>query len=180
MNIVKAVVFGFSAAVLMLAFATGALAFQIGAGGAVGPIHITQVNPTGSLNTTQLVNPTPNQSPQRFRQLDIVGDVGLSESQLPGNAQIVHLRVDGHDVYMRLDTELNNADLQFDPNAHYARELYRSILAKRIEVVGQQDLREKIIFSANTSRPIQVQGYVFDITSPFLVLKSVNRGPAYY
>ncbi len=164
---------------LTIAFALGLfLAAGIGAAHAF-PVNLSgasglQIN-TGSNLSGITVPPTPRErAPQRFRDLTVVGDVGLKESDLPAGATIVRLRVDGHDVFMRLDTELNGADLQFDPNAGYARDLYRSILTKRIEVVGQQDLRDRIMASADKAQPIKVQGYVFDRTSPFFVVKSVS------
>jgi len=75
---------------------------------------------------------------------------------------------------MRLDTELQSAELQFDPNDNYARDLYQSILTKRVEVVGRQDLRDEIVRAADESKPLDVEGYVFDRTSPYLVVKSVK------
>ena len=87
----------------------------------------------------------------------------------------MRLRVDGHDVYMRLDTELTTPSCSSIRTRSYARDLYRAILTKRIEVVGQQDLRDQIMASADKSQPIKVQGYVFDRTSPFLVVKSVSN-----
>lgn len=118
--------------------------------------------------------PTPMHSGQRFHQLSVVGDVGLKESDLPPHATIVRLHVDGHDVYMRLDTELGGPDLQFDPNAAYARELYRAIMVKRIEVVGQQELRDRILASATKKDPVKITGYVFDRANPYFVVKSVS------
>jgi len=134
-----------------------------------------QVTPVPSLSGINVPITPRERAPQRFRDLTVVGAVGFKESDFPAGAKIVHLRVDGRDVYMRLDTELSDVELQFDPNASYARDLYRAILTKRIEVVGQQDLRDQIMASADKSQPIKVQGYVFDRTSPFLVVKSVSN-----
>ncbi|MFZ1888482.1 MAG: hypothetical protein WAU33_10650 [Candidatus Binataceae bacterium] len=161
-----------------------ALAAGLSVAAAVGAAHAFPVNigagsgfqaTPGPSMPMQMLNPMPAMPTQQFRNLNVVGDVGMKESELPTGAKIVRLRVDGHDVYMRLDTELSNAELQFDPNASYARDLYRAILTKRIEVVGQQDLRDQIMASADKSQPIKVQGYVFDRTSPFLVVKSVSN-----
>ncbi len=112
--------------------------------------------------------------PQRFRDLNVVGKVGIKPTSLPPNATVVRLRLDGQEIPMRLDTELQTAELQFDPNAGYARDLYRSILTKRIEIVGQQSLRDQIAQAAAESKPLQVEGYVFDRTSPYFVVKSVK------
>ncbi len=160
------------------AFALGL--FLAGAGAVQAfPVNVVpgsgfQANPGSSLPGINVPTAPRERAPQRFRDLTVVGDVGLKESDFPAGAKIVHLRVDGHDVYMRLDTELHDVELQFDPNAEYARDLYRAILTKRIEVVGQQDLRDQIMASADKAQPIKVRGYVFDRTSPFLVVKSVS------
>ncbi|HKN00077.1 MAG TPA: hypothetical protein VJX23_06140 [Candidatus Binataceae bacterium] len=113
-------------------------------------------------------------APQRFRNLDVVGQVGVVQSKLPANAAVVRLRLDGRDIPMRLNTEEQSAELQFDPNASYAQDLYRSILTKRIEVVGEQSLRDEITEAAAQSKPIEVEGYVFHRSSPYLVVKSVK------
>ena len=112
--------------------------------------------------------------PQRFRDLNVVGRVGEPESRKGGHDTIVRLRLDGRDIEMRLDTELHSGRLQFDPNEDYGRDLYQSILTKRVEVVGSQDLRDQIARAAEESKPLQVEGYVFDRTSPYLVVKSVK------
>jgi hypothetical protein len=166
----KSILPAFALGLFLAAAAGAAHAFPVTIGAGSG----FQVTPGPSM-TMQLMNPRPDFPPQQFRNLNLVGDVGLKESDLPPGAKIVRLRVDGHDVFMRLDTELSSAELQFDPNAGYARDLYRSILTKRIEVVGQQELRDQIMASADKAQPIKVQGYVFDRTSPFLVVKSVTN-----
>lgn len=165
----KSIVPGFALALFLAAGIGAAHAFPVTLGAGSG----FQVTPSPSM-TMQMMNPMPGMPPQQFRNLNVAGDVGLKESDFPAGSKIVHLRVDGHDVYMRLDTELHDAELQFDPNAGYARDLYRAILTKRIEVVGQQDLRDQIMASADKAQPIKVRGYVFDRTSPFLVVKSVS------
>ena len=112
--------------------------------------------------------------PQRFRDLNVVGRVGIDPSKQPPDATIVQLRLDGQEIPMRLDTETQGADLVFNPNDAYARDLYRSITTKRVEVVGQQNLRDEVAQAAEQSRPLQIEGYVFDRTSPYFVLKAVN------
>lgn len=148
-----------------------AMAFPISMSG----VSVGNPHPESNLTLNGMLNPTPDQSPQRFRNLNVTGDVGLKESDLPAGSKVVHLRVDGRDIYMRLDTELSTAELQFDPNAGYARDLYRAILTKRIEVVGKRALRDRIMASADKAQPLKVEGYVFDRTSPFLVVKSVSN-----
>ena len=112
--------------------------------------------------------------PQRFRDLNVVGQVGIDPSKQPPNATIIQLRLDGREIPMRLDTETQGAELVFDPNDAYARDLYRSITTKRVEVVGQEALRNEVAQAADQTKQLQIEGYVFDRTSPYFVLKSVK------
>lgn len=75
---------------------------------------------------------------------------------------------------MRLDTLLDGVELQFDLNQNYARDLYQSILTKRIEVVGSQELRDQIAHAADQWKPLAIQGYIFGRMSPILVVKAVG------
>jgi hypothetical protein len=112
--------------------------------------------------------------PQRFRDLNVTGRVGVKPGSQPLHSTMIRLSLDGHEIPMQLDTERQSADLQFNPDESYARDLYRSILTKRVEVVGQENLRGQIAEAAEQSKPLQIEGYVFDKTSPYLVVKSVK------
>jgi len=113
-------------------------------------------------------------SPQRFRDLNVTGMVGVKPGSQPLHSTTIRLTLDGHEIPMRLDTELQSSELQFNPDDSYARDLYRSILTKWVEVVGQENLRDQIAEAAQQSKPLQIEGYVFDLTSPYLVVKSVK------
>ena len=112
--------------------------------------------------------------PQRFRDLNVTGMVGVKPGSQPLHSTTIRLTLDGHEIPMQLDTELQSAELQFNPDDSYARDLYRSILTKRVEVVGQENLRDQIAEAAEQSKPLQIEGYVFDRTSPYLVVKGVK------
>lgn len=112
--------------------------------------------------------------PQRFRDLNVTGRVGVKPGSQPLHSTMIRLSLDGHEIPMQLDTERQSADLQFNPDESYARDLYRSILTKRVEVVGQENLRDQIAEAAEQSKPLQIEGYVFDRSSPYLVVKSVK------
>jgi hypothetical protein len=113
-------------------------------------------------------------SPQRFRDLNVTGRVGVKPGSQPLHATTIRLTLDGHEIPMQLDTEVQSAQLEFNPDDSYARDLYHSILTKRVEVVGRQNLRDQIAAAAEESRPLQIEGYVFDRSSPYLVVKSVK------
>ncbi|HVA81387.1 MAG TPA: hypothetical protein VNF29_10730 [Candidatus Binataceae bacterium] len=157
--------------IALIAAAGRARAFPVTLGGAGG----LQITPGSNMPMSGMSAPPPGQSWQQFHELNVVGDVGLKESDLPAGAKMVRLHVDGRDVSMRLDTELSGAVLQFDPNASYTRDLYRAVLTKRIEVVGKQELRDRIMTCADKAQPLKVEGYVFDRVSPLLVVKSVSN-----
>ena len=112
--------------------------------------------------------------PQRFRDLNVTGRVGVKPGSQPLHATMIRLTLDGHEIPMELDTEVHSADLEFNPDDSYARDLYHSILTKRVEVVGRENLRDQIAEAAEQSRPLQIEGYVFDKGSPYLVVKSVK------
>jgi hypothetical protein len=113
-------------------------------------------------------------SPQRFRDLNVTGRVGVKPGSQPLHATTIRLTLDGHEIPMQLDTEVHSAELEFNPDDSYARDLYHSILTKRVEVVGRQNLRDQIAAAAEESKPLQIEGYVFDRSSPYLVVKSVK------
>ena len=140
--------------------------------GGLGSVTITG---TGGVGVPFIPAETSSaMSPQRFRDLNVVGRVGVKPGSQPLHSTTIRLTLDGHEIPMQLDTELQSADLQFNPDDSYARDLYRSILTKRVEVVGRQNLRDQIAEAAEQSKPLQIEGYVFDRTSPYLVVKSVK------
>jgi hypothetical protein len=138
-----------------------------GLGGITGPVSVgVPFIPTSGGSSAM--------SPQRFRDLNVTGRVGVKPGSQPLHSTTIRLTLDGHEIPMQLDTELQSAELQFNPDDTYARDLYRSILTKRVEVVGRQNLRDQIAEAAEQSKPLQIEGYVFDRTSPYLVVKSVT------
>jgi hypothetical protein len=129
---------------------------------------------TGPVSIGVPFRPGFDMMPQRFRDLNVTGMVGVKPGSKPLHSTMIRLTLDGHEIPMQLDTELQSADLQFNPDDSYARDLYRSILTKRVEVVGQENLRDQIAEAAEQSKPLQIEGYVFDKSSPYLVVKSVK------
>jgi len=164
--------------VCLLASLASTMAFSaggIGAGGMGGPIRITpRIGGVPSAANVASMAPVFDR-PQRIRDhLNVTGIVGISEKKPISSAPIVRLGLDGREIAMRLDTQLDGVELQFDLNENYARELYQSILTKRIEVVGPQNLRDQIAQAADQWKPVEVQGYIFGRTSPILVVKAVG------
>jgi hypothetical protein len=147
-----------------------------GGGFAGGGVHIGAVTGGGvSVGVPFIPAETSSaMSPQRFRDLNVTGRVGVKPGSQPLHATTIRLTLDGHEIPMQLDTEVQSAELEFNPDDSYARDLYHSILTKRVEVVGRQNLRDQIAAAAEESKPLQIEGYVFDRTSPYLVVKAVK------
>jgi hypothetical protein len=172
-----------AAAMVALGSVSNAAAFG-GAGGSVGGAGFGGISgapalssaPGLSLGASMFVY-SNGAAPQRFRELNMAGRVPADPLKLPKDAKIVTLRVNGQMISMALDAEAFRGELRFDPGSDYGRELYRSVLTKPIEVVGSADLRNQIAQAAANppaSKPIQIDGYVFDRLSPYLVLRSVS------
>ncbi len=177
----KRILLALSAAFAMLAMGAAAPAFAQGIGGA-GGIHVgapsgIQINPGSSLNLGPSLSYNIRRTPQRFRDLSLAGHVGVDVSKLPPDAKVVRLYLDGRNIPMRLDTELHSAEVQFAPEASYGRDLYRAILTKRVEVVGAADLRGALQSAADNHQQVEVEGYAFNLSSPYLVLKVVRKAP---
>ena len=172
---------GFAVCVLASLVSTGAFAAGgmggagIAGGGIAGPIRITpRIGGAPSAANPASMAPVFDR-PQRIRDhLNVTGIVGISEKKPISSGPIVRLGLDGRDIPMRLDTLLDGVELQFDLNQNYARDLYQSILTKRIEVVGSRELRDQIAQAADHWKPLAIQGYIFGRTSPILVVKAVG------
>jgi hypothetical protein len=173
-----------SAAIAVLGIAAGVALPSVACaiGGGVGGINVgapsgLQVNPGSNLN----LGPPPvfniQRTPGRFRDLNLAGQVGIDLTKLPPDAKIVRLYLDGREIPMRLDTELHSGTLVFEPEPSYGRDLYRAVLSKRVEVVGAPQLRDALRDAAANRAQTQVEGYVFNLSSPYLVLKSVKPEP---
>ncbi|HYA35105.1 MAG TPA: hypothetical protein VEF03_05770 [Candidatus Binataceae bacterium] len=124
--------------------------------------------------------PTNITSPQRFRDMTLTVDGHLKS---PGDAstdgRTMRLHVDNQDIQMVLAVDMRSAELAFGTNEDYARDLYHSLLTKRVEVIADDFTRDRIIKAADAGKPLEINGYVFDPTFPYLVVKSVREGNAH-
>jgi len=135
-------------------------------------------NGAGSTNGPQtLVFPTND--PNHYHEIKIIGRLAKDESGLSIDRQIVRMRVDGRDIPMSINGDAMSDSLQFDQGDELGQILYRLILSKRLEVVGDQKLRAQIAnaAAANPSKPVVVDGFVYDRMTPYLVLVSVGDAP---
>ena len=132
----------------------------------------------GSTNRPQtLVFPTND--PNHYHEIKIVGRLAKDESGFSIDRQIVRMHVDGREIPMSIDGNAMSDSLQFDQGDELGQDLYRLILSKRLEVVGDQKLRAQIASAAaaNPSKPVVVDGFVYDRMTPYLVLVSVGAAP---
>ena len=123
--------------------------------------------------------PFPTNDPNHYHEIRIVGRLAKDESGFTIDRQIVRMRVDGRDIPMSINGDATSDSLQFDQGDELGQNLYRLILSKRLEVVGDQKLRTQIATaaSANPSKPVVVDGFVYDRMTPYLVLVSVGDAP---
>jgi hypothetical protein len=123
--------------------------------------------------------PFPTQDPNHYHEIKLIGRFTQDESGLTVDRQIVRMRVDGRSIPMSIDGDEMSSSLQFDQGDEMGQNLYRLILSKQLEVVGNQQLRARIADAAAASRTKQivVDGFVYDRTTPYLVLVSVGEAP---
>jgi len=152
---------------------------------AISPLSISRVmggrpskpsvSSTGVLETI----PFPTQDPNHYHEIKLIGRFTQDESGLTVDRQIVRMRVDGRSIPMSIDGDQMSNSLQFDQGDELGQNLYRLILSKQLEVVGNQQLRARIAdaAAANRSKQIVVDGFVYDRTTPYLVLVSVGDAP---
>jgi len=121
----------------------------------------------------------PTQDPNHYHEIKLIGQLAPDESGLTVDRQIVRMRVDGRSIPMSIDGDQMSNSLQFDQGDELGQNLYRLILSKQLEVVGNQKLRAQIAdaAAANRSKQIVVDGFVYDRTTPYLVLVSVGDAP---
>ena len=152
---------------------------------AISPLSISRVmggrpskpsvSSTGVLETI----PFPTQDPNHYHEIKLIGRFTQDESGLTVDRQIVRMRVDGRSIPMSIDGDQMSNSLQFDQGDELGQNLYRLILSKQLEVVGNQQLRARIAdaAAANRSKQIVVDGFVYDRTTPYLVLVFVGDAP---
>jgi hypothetical protein len=123
--------------------------------------------------------PFPTQDPNHYHEIKLIGQFTNDESGLTVDRQIVRMRVDGRSIPMSIDGDQMSNSLQFDQGDELGQNLYRLILSKQLEVVGNQKLRAQIAdaAAANRTKQIVVDGFVYDRTTPYLVLVSVGDAP---
>jgi hypothetical protein len=121
--------------------------------------------------------PSPTNDPNHYHEIKLVGRLAKEESGLTIDRQIVRMRVDGREFPMSIDGDAMSDSLQFDQGDELGQTLYRLILSKQLEVVGDPKLRTQIANAANSSKPVVVDGFVYDRVTPYLVLVSVGDAP---
>jgi hypothetical protein len=189
---------GFAAALTFaltstMAGAAGPMGMGSGAGGAMGagvamnrlmfPSRVSRRDfggPLGGAGSDSLQSlPFPTNDPYHYHEIKIVGRLAKDESEFTIDRQIVRMHVDGREIPMSIDGNAMSDSLQFDQGDELGQTLYHLILSKRLEVVGDQKLRTQLASAAaaNPSKPVVVDGFVYDRVTPYLVLVSVGEVP---
>jgi len=159
-----------------------------GAGGAMGGGSMSGLMATsrasrrdfGVAGSNSLQSLTfPTNDPNHYHEIKIVGRLAKDESGFSIDRQIVRMHVDGREIPMSIDGNAMSDSLQFDQGDELGQTLYHLILSKRLEVVGDQKLRTQLASAAtaNPSKPVVVDGFVYDRVTPYLVLVSVGNAP---
>lgn len=158
----------------------------IGAIGSIGAINMSGIRfgggggRTGGIGGSMTNGPFPTNEPEHYHEIKLVGRLAKDESGLTIDQQIVRMRVDGRTIPMAIDGDSMSNSLQLDQGDELGQDLYRLILSRQLEVVGDQKLRTQIANAAanpENSKPIQVDGFVYDRMTPYLVLVSVGNAP---
>jgi|SRR5208282_3304078 len=140
----------------------------------------------GSLNAvgprmSGLQFPFPTNEPEHYHEIKLIGRVAKDESGLTVDQQLVRMRVDGRTIPMSINGDSMSNSLQLDQGDELGQNLYRLILSKQLVVVGDQKLRTQLADAAAAnpanSKPIVVDGFVYDRMTPYLVLVSVGDAP---
>jgi hypothetical protein len=123
--------------------------------------------------------PFPTNDPRHYHEIKLIGRLAKDQSGLTIDQQIVRMRVDGHSIPMSINGDAISATLQFDQGDELGQVLYRLILSKELEVVGDPKLRTQIAedAAANPPKQVLVDGFVYDRVTPYLVLVSVHDAP---
>ena len=125
--------------------------------------------------------PFPVNDPNHYHEIKLIGRFAPAASGISVDQQIVRMGVDGRTIPMSINGDLTSNSLQLDQGDELGQNLYRLILSKRLVVVGDQKLRTQLTNAASAdrpnSKPILVDGYVYDRMTPYLVLVSVGDAP---
>jgi hypothetical protein len=118
----------------------------------------------------------PTNDPDHYHEIKLIGRLAKDESGLTIDQQIVRMRVDGRTIPMSINGDAMSNSLQLDQGDELGQDLYRLILSRQLQVVGDRKLRAQIAdaAAANRSKPVVVDGFVYDRMTPYLVLVSVG------
>jgi hypothetical protein len=145
-----------------------------GVGAGAGRAGIGAIGGFPGAGPSNIFEPTNVMAPQRYRDLKVSGYFEIAGRKLAPEDRILRFRVNGKVIPMLLGPETTPAKLIFGPNDTYARRLFNAILHKEIIVIGDEFMRDRIVRAAAQKRLIEVEGYVFDPLSPYMILRSVE------
>ena len=125
--------------------------------------------------------PFPTNDPDHYHQVKIIGRFAKDVSGVTIDQQTVWMRVDGRTIPMAINGDTLSNSLQLDQGDELGQTLYRLILSRQLQVVGDERLRAQISQAAAANpanaRNIEVDGFVYDRATPYLVLVSVGDAP---
>ena len=158
----------------------------VGAMSSMGSMRIVTEIPRGSersgggaMTSTLPFLRFPTNDPNHYHEIKLIGRLAKDESGLIIDQQVVRMRVNGRSIPMSINGDAISSALQFDQGDELGQVLYRLILSKELNVVGDPKLRNQIAEGAAAIPPKQVlvDGFVYDRVTPYLVLVSVEDAP---
>jgi hypothetical protein len=141
--------------------------------------RIPRIGSTGPVTSSLQLLPFPTNDPNHYHEIKLIGRFGKDESGLTIDQQVVRIRLDGQTIPMSINGDAMSNSLQFDQGDELGQNLYRLILSKQLEVVGDRKLCAQVAdaAAANSSKQILLDGFVYDRMTPYLVLVSVEDAP---
>ncbi|HEY6421583.1 MAG TPA: hypothetical protein VIX59_21505 [Candidatus Binataceae bacterium] len=107
-------------------------------------------------------------------QLLIAGRLPVDPAKQPADATVVRLKLNGKLYTMALDIQAARDDLKSEATYDTTNDLYRAMVTKQLEVVGDASLPDQVAKAVELSRPIELEGYVYHRTTPYFVVQSVR------
>jgi hypothetical protein len=129
---------------------------------------------TANLNSLSLPLGIPTAENPGRRSVRIEGHV-LPSAAETGGAKVVRLRLSNRVVPLALTHAPGHGrSLVLGREDSYARDLRRALITKQVRVIANEADLARIERSAESPVPIEIEGYVFGRSNPYLVIDSVS------
>jgi len=139
------------------------------------PMSGMQISPgisgTGGAPPTSFFPPSGVSGGEGRRELKVRGRVLKDGETAQPGTEIVHLRFKNSTVAMALESPAPPGDISLSRQDEYARDLYRAIVTKEVQVIGSDAELARLEHPDSSNGRVQVEGYVFNRSNPYLVIE---------